>query len=333
MKNYVYLMMVLGLAACASGGEGPDSRFRVSSSSQYFAVATDAAKSNKNVTSMDSEIIVCDGGCPAHLDRYISNVSHQHRLASSTALYEGSGFKVYGLDNATFTTSDAPGTEKFTFVIEDDEASEMRGKITQVKWDSGAHILTRQTVTENVFKNSDDDFTLTYNSLAENKLRFSDFGKIETNEASANKYMFAGGYEKLQHDAPTSNMSFTGTAAGIVSSGTYSQNVKGNATLDFNDGTETLNMNFASGETPWYNVEIIKSDTVNKIIFTDTENVNANVKFNDFSDGARTKDFTSENMNVGYYGHGTNVSEATGVVKYTEADINMDAAFGVKKNN
>ena len=58
MKKYIPLISVLALAACASGGSGPDDRFRVSSSSRYFAVGTDAAKSNEQITSMDSEIIV-----------------------------------------------------------------------------------------------------------------------------------------------------------------------------------------------------------------------------------------------------------------------------------
>ena len=333
MKNYVSLVSVLALTACATSGSGPDDRFRAASSSRYFAVGTDAAKSNEKVTSMDSEIIVCDaGGCPVHVNRYISNVSHQ-RLPSSGVLYAGSGFNVYGLDNATFTTSDNPGTEKFTFVIDDDEGSKNRGKITHISLDQGAHLLNRQTSQENVFKNTSDNITLTYNSWADKKLRFSDFGKIEVNNGTTNNSMFAGGYKELQHETPASNMDFTGKAAGVVSNGTESQNVNGTATLAFNNGTETLNMNFSGGNVPWYDVKIIKSDSVNTITFTDSANVNTNIEFNDFANGTRTKDFDGDNMNVGYYGPGTNVSEATGVVGYTENDIRMDAAFGVTKDN
>ena len=334
MKNYVSLVSILALTACATSGSGPDDRFRAASSSRYFAVGEDAAKSNQKVTSMDSEIIVCDaGGCPAHVNRYISNVSHQ-RLSSGGNLYAGSGFKVYGLDNVTFTSSDNPGTEKFKFMIENNEGSKTRGRITHVSVeDQGTQLLNRQSVQENVFKNSSDNITLTYNSWADPKLRFSDFGKIEINNGTLNNYMFAGGYKELQHEKPASNMNFSGNAAGFVSNGTETQNINGSATLAFNDGTETLNMNFSGGTVPWYNVQIIKSDNVNTITFTNTPNVNTDIEFNDFVNNTRTKAFDNDNINVGYYGPGTNVSEATGVVKYTEDDIRMDAAFGVTKDN
>lgn len=332
MKKYVALVSVLALTACASSG-GPDDRFRVSSSSRYFAVGTDAVKSNEQITSMDSEIIVCDeGGCPAHVNRYISNVSHQ-RSSSGESLYSGTGFKVYGLDNVSFTTSDNPGTEKFKFIIEDSEGSATRGRITHVSMDQGAHILTRQdTQAGNTFANSSDNITLTYNSWADKKLRFSDFGEIKVNDGTEKDYMFAGGYEELKHDQPATNMDFTGNAGGIVSDGTNTQNVNGAATLAFNDGTETLNMNFSGGNVPWYDVQIVKSANVNTITFKNASNVNTNVKFEDFVDGTRTKDFDTNNMNIGYYGPGINVSEATGVVKYTEGDIRMDASFGMKKD-
>lgn len=321
--------------ACASGSGGPDDRFRVSSSSRYFAVGTDAVKSNANITSMDSEIIVCDeGGCPAHVNRYISNVSHQ-RSSSGGSLYNGSGFKVYGLDNATFTSSENPGTEKFKFVIEDNEGTTTRGRITQVNMDQGTHLLNRQNAQAgNPFANSSDNITLTYNSWADKKLRFSDFGKINVDDGTAKEYMFAGGYKELQHEKPASNMDFSGTATGVVSNGTETQNINGVATLKYKDETETLNMNFSEGTTPWYDVEIVKSAGTNTITFTDSANVNTDVKFNDFVENTRTKNFDAENnMNIGYYGPGTNVSEATGVVKYTENDIRMDASFGVKKDN
>lgn len=332
MKKYVSLLSILALTACAVGGSGPDDRFRVSSSSRYFAVGTDAAKSNEQITSMDSEIIVCeDGGCPAHVNRYISNVSHR-RLSSGGSLYTGSGFKVYGLDNVSFTTSDNPGTEKFKFIIEETEGSATRGRITHISMDQSAILNRQNTQAGNTFANSSDNITLTYNSWADKNLRFSDFGKIKVNDGTEKDYMFAGGYKELHHETPASNMNFTGNAGGIVSDGTNTQNVNGAATLAFNDGTETLNMNFSGGNVPWYDVEIVKSADVNTITFKNASNVNTNVKFDDFVDGTRTKDFDSANLNVGYYGPGTNVSEATGVVKYTEGDIRMDASFGMKKD-
>lgn len=336
MKKYVSLVSVLALAACASSGSGPDERFRVASSSRYFAVGEDAVESNKKITSMDSEIIVCEtGGCPAHLDRYISNVSHQ-RSSSGGVLYDGSGFKVYGLDNVSFTTSDNPDseTEKFKFIIEENEDSATRGRITHVSLDQSAILNRQNTQSGNTFTNSSDNTTLTYNSWADKKLRFSDFGEISVNDGTEKNYMFAGGYEELKHDKPSTNMNFTGNAGGIVSDGTNTQNVNGAATLAFNDGTETLNMNFSGGNAPWYDVEIVKSDSGNKITFTNSENVDTNVKFNDFDeDKTRTKNFNGTDMNIKYYGPGTNISEATGVAKYTEGDIRMDASFGMKKAN
>ena len=354
MKKYLSLMSILALAACASGGS-PDGRFTVTSTSRYAFVTEDAVNSNKNVTSMDSEIIICDDdACPAHINRYISNISHQHPRGASTntndttkALQSGEKYSVYGLNNASFTTDDANGDEKFVFSIDETENSKNRGRIESVKYDGYSGVLVR-TSDSKKFMNTQDGATFTYNSYdsmvkAESKLnlRFSDFGKVTFSDNdtgdNAKDYMFAGGYKELRK-TPENNatMDFRGTASGVVSKGGTPQEINGPATLKFNAGTETLNMAFSGGEKPWYDVKIVKSDNENTISFSKTNNVSVGeIAFNDtdFTNGVKTENFVPSNMNIGYYGvNKNNIKEATGVVNYTEGDINMQAAFGAKLN-
>lgn len=145
MKNYVYLMMVLGLAACASGGEGPDSRFRVSSTSPYVFATERAAESNKALTSMNSEVVVCNGTCPAHLNRVTGTPSHARVSVTNQG---GTELTVYDLSDVQFKWAEEGFDGKFTFVVNDDKQI--------IGIDVGA--TTDEINTDNV-----DNYTANYN--------------------------------------------------------------------------------------------------------------------------------------------------------------------------
>ena len=343
MKKYISLMSILALAACASGGS-PDGRFTVTSTSRIPFVTEDAITSNQDVTSMDSAVVVCDGNCPEIVGKYISDMNslRPHRDASVTAntepVYNTNNYHVYDLSNVKFTTADAPGTEKFVFSIDETENSKNRGRIESVQsaLEGNSGQWNRQS--KNTFANSDNSATFTYNSYdsmvneqSQLNLRFSDFGKVTITGANAKDYMFAGGYNKLHHDAPTSSMTFTGNAVGVVSNGANTQEIDGDTNLSFDNGNETLNMNFAG----WYDVEIVKSgNTTEKITFTDKADISDAYKLTGFDTITNTKSGDAANVktDIGYYGNGDNIKEATGVVNYTEGNINMQAAFGAKLN-
>ena len=343
MKKDISLMSILALAACASGGS-PDGRFTVTSTSRIPFVTENAITSNQDVTSMDSAVVVCDGNCPAIVGKYISDMNslRPHRDASVAAntepVYNTTNYHVYDLSNVKFTTADAPGTEKFVFYIDKTENSKNRGRIESVQSALKDNEGQWNRQSKNTFANSDNSATFTYNSYdsmvneqSQLNLRFSDFGKVTITGANGKDYMFAGGYKKLHHDVPTSSMTFTGNAVGVVSNGANTQEIDGDANLSFDNGNETLNMNF----TDWYDVEIVKSgNTTEKITFTDKADISDAYKLTGFDTITNTKSGDAANVktDIGYYGNGDNIKEATGVVNYTEGDINMQAAFGAKLN-
>lgn len=339
MKKYISLMSILALAACASGGS-PDGRFTVTSTSRIPFVTENAITSNQDVTSMDSAVVVCDGNCPAIVGKYISdmNLLRPHRDASVAAntepVYNTNNYHVYDLSNVKFTTADAPGTEKFVFVIDESENSKNRGRIESVQSALKGNAGQWNRQSKNTFSNSDNSATFTYESY-DTDLRFSDFGKVTIDKSDAKTiYMFAGGYDVLNHkELPSDEMTFNGRATGVVSNDAQDThiNIGGDAVLSLQNQKETLNMNFAG----WYDVEIVKSgNTTEKITFTDKADISDAYKLTGFDTITNTKsgDVANIETDIGYYGNGDNIKEATGVVNYTEGDINMQAAFGAKLN-
>jgi len=220
---------------------------------------------------------------------------------------------------------------------------------------------------------------ITYGKDIGSGLKYSDFGQLKYDliatypngyqETEKSFEPFAGGYKDLRKETPGASMNFSGQAHGSVSNNNTDKNIAGNATLAFNDGTETLNMDFSNttlttDDTPWYNVTIVRNKTLNtqSITFETNDTLNDtipdNLQFNDFVGNTRTptynlvdgyngEGFGNQKMpgkgdgklDIGYYGGPDgNVTEATGVTQYVESlggidnEIRMNVGFGMMKN-
>lgn len=401
MKNISILTLVIVLSACAGGSGGPDGRFQENWSSPYRSVTTRAAESNKKVTSMVSEFTLCEGNCTAHTTRVIGGPSHAHHASYNI---NGGTVTVYNLEDVTFTMAAASGsggdengnkdTLKFkldkngridavkhssntfngTEYVQADGASAtfQRKSEDEIKWDveqedngEGKHYIGTGT-----FKTYGKDLELSYSDFGQMEfdLEYTPTDNPEAEPVAEKSYEpFAGGYDKLKHETPGSNMAFTGKAVGSVSNGDYNQSLNGDATLSFDatkEKPEKLQMNFSNGETPWYDVTIEKGASSNSITFTTSDTLNANinesVKFNDFGTGTsrtvsdylvdgyngakypETPDKTTGKIDIGYYGIGNDIVEATGVTQYVEkgeavpgtnGEIRMNVGFGMTKNS
>jgi len=313
MKNYVSLVSILALTACATSGSGPDDRFRVSSSSKYMYATETAVESNKAVTSMNSEIVICSGDCHDPANR----VGGKPSRARVFTMQQGSAeLSVYDLSDVKFTIADEgfePGEESFTFVIDDSEANGTRGKIIGIDMDfeeddsfpeTKEAILTRQNET-NVFNgfvndpdsNSDPDkwkpAKYTYESLGKNKLKFSDFGTlhIERTDDVDKSWapVFIGGYDDAKKIDPTSvapqTLEFFGQIAGSV---VAVLNGQGSGTsIDLNDNTAQLKLfvsnngvnSVASSEVKaefnnWYDMVYTETGASKEIVLSNYEGTN-----------------------------------------------------------
>ncbi len=117
MNKYISVIAVLVVAGCAGGGSGPDGRFQVSSASRYVQATEAAAESNKELTGMNSEIVICDGACPSHL-RTIGTPS---RARSSSVQQGGVNLTVYDLSDVKFDFAEEGFGDTFTFVVDSDK--------------------------------------------------------------------------------------------------------------------------------------------------------------------------------------------------------------------
>ena len=206
MKKITLLTSILALAACATG-DGPDDRFRVSSTSMYFLTTKDVVDSNRNVTSLKTEVPVCNGNCAEITNKIIGTPSHPSVLnRSSTKTLGANELTIYDLSDTEFEFVD--GTEKFTFVIDNTDKSSTYGKITGIKI-GDSEIYNRKPDDSAGF--TKDDTTFTYNSFSKSKglnMLYSDFGEFKSEH-------FVGGYKDLKHENPTKNMTFSGRAVGV----------------------------------------------------------------------------------------------------------------------
>ena len=204
-------------------------------------------------------------------------------------------------------------------------------------------------------------------------LRYSDFGKLsgiqylEDNKADAEKlgYVFAGGYDikNIDKDTMSGKMTFSGKAVGHVMH--HTEDVDGVATnnyldiasdakLVFEDGVETLAMNFsdnANANNRWYDVEFVKDgDNVGVSLSNGDKIAEANAQYKfDQADYNFTKDengdwqnFTDDNgngwgntqmatMETSYYGDNGAPSEAVGRVGLLDQDWNDSSAENIER--
>lgn len=197
-------------------------------------------------------------------------------------------------------------------------------------------------------------------------LRYSDFGKIsgiqylESNKADAEKlgYIFAGGYDikNIDKDTMSGKMAFAGKAVGQVmnhtedADGVATNNyldIASDAKLVFEDGKETLTMNFSD----WYDVEYVKDGDNIKVSLSNGDKIaeaNSQYKFNQ-SEYRFTKDeygdwqnFTPDNgndwgnmqmatMETSYYGDNGAPSEAVGRVGLLDQDWDNSSAENIER--
>ena len=80
------------------------------------------------------------------------------------------------------------------------------------------------------------------------------------------------------------------------------------------------------GFSNWYSFTVTQESDQNPTIQFDTSLTNK------VPEGFQVEGNGDVSMNVGYYGPNADTPiEATGLVQYTEGDIKMDMAFGVKQ--
>ena len=202
----------------------------------------------------------------------------------------------------------------------------------------GGTTYGRDSDSGNVFT-AENGSSVTYNSGAtlgqEAKLSYSDFGtyQITTNDVAGPKIAFAGGYGDKRIEIANvaaldgKTTTFTGKAIGTVANGNKTIDLDGSATLKFNDtGAAPVTTLDATGFSNWYSFTVTQESDQNPTIQFDTSLTNK------VPEGFQVEGNGDVSMNVGYYGPNANTPiEATGLVQYTEGDIKMDMAFGVKQ--
>ena len=159
---------------------------------------------------------------------------------------------------------------------------------------------------------------------ASSGLSFADFGYITTNStmtyngltfSDTSNDLFSGGYSMKEVEKPDQDMVFNGSAVAKVTSHSGEDESSmiahtSDAHLRLNNGTETLTMNFSSGETPWYDVIITRTpsdpydQSHNTIAINNTNGVNESIAEN-FRMNETMQNHAQENvtLNNTYYGN------------------------------
>ena len=202
----------------------------------------------------------------------------------------------------------------------------------------GGTTYGRDSDSGNVFT-AENGSSVTYDSgatLAQKfQLSYSDFGtyQITTNDVAGPKIAFAGGYGDKRIEIANvaaldgKTTTFTGKAIGTVANGNKTIDLDGSATLKFDDtGAAPVTTLGATGFSNWYSFTVTQESDQNPTIQFDTSLTNK------VPEGFQVEGNGDVSMNVGYYGPNADTPiEATGLVQYTEGDIKMDMAFGVKQ--
>ncbi len=278
MKKLIILTSVLALAACGGGSGGPDERFVVRSSSPYAYVTQSAAESNKDITSIASEVRKCvDDNCAKNTHN--GNGTNLPTVTPRISSYSDNtgNWNVYNLSDVKFNMADEglePGDESFNFVVDDKEGSATRGKIIGIDMglrDSETHPQHGNTnVKADFVRNDDNSFSgyvkhngehadangwtyvekANFESLGKgltNKLTYSDFGQLDLSEAKEYwKPVFIGGYDVKKISPADVNVKktskddvFSGKVVGYVASNDGHGNVETFA-LESNNATLTF---------------------------------------------------------------------------------------------
>jgi hypothetical protein len=184
-------------------------------------------------------------------------------------------------------------------------------------------------------------------------LKYSDFGAfVGVINGESIKEGFAGGYTTKDIDVSkiSGEMNFAGRVIGTVqptSEKVDNLPLDGAATLNFNNGTETLSLAFDN----WYDVKIEKTGDQGNIHFTNGDVIRKDEHKFATGNELKTDNFLNGNyegrvvedgvshygkIDINYYGNADKAVEATGVLQYVEhlptgGGIRTNMAFGTVK--
>lgn len=374
MKKIAILTSILALAACGGGSGGGHSGVpgEIIKPSDTLSAEQRAAAiaSNSEITDMESFIVV--GGT--------NPTVNPNARASGTKLSDG-GVR-YDLSDVEFTTASMlmntgandRGTIKFgtkdgiiTTINIINEG--LDGTVTRE--DKTNKFVGNFIYKEDGQEDINGDLVVLYDSKAKEHnlgLKYSDFAVFEWGEPGEehdSRDFFAGGYDakEIKSNDIKETMTFTGIANGVVAVGNMgddevsdmeTHNISTNALLTFNNGTSTLQANFAD----WYDVTAKMDNSGN---LTDLNFSNGD-KEGFYKTDKRTFKWNGENEHtaiadsqggqegersiirdgfVKYYGDVNKPAEAVGVIKYGDSLVDtgngqeamrFDMGFGAKRD-
>jgi hypothetical protein len=253
--------------------------------------------------------------------------------------------KIVGVDLKTYDSNNGTLKENKNTTTSIDRTGDNKFEFMQPR-DDGIRTIVGEFSIETYGRNYDLKYSDFGRLLAQTTTKYNDNTPDEVDEPSYEP--FAGGYEvmKISKDKLSDEMDFTGKAVGYAqyhsgNNGKDSHELIGVATLNFKNGTETLNMDFS--ESDWYDVEIVKNGNNANIAFSNGDRItNDNFKFSGGNEHSAT-DYLSGDYNgkidndnngefgkieIDYYGNSGNPSEFGGVTQYVENELRMNVAFG-----
>lgn len=213
-----------------------------------------------------------------------------------------------------------------------------KGRIVGLDSITGGGTKSFLRTVKNNFEYTDGEVagTAVLNSLgAKYGLKYSDFGSLavmknvtvdgETKSQPVSTDYFVGGYDIKQ--VSTADMSgeyqFNGYATGAVTGAdAKTLAVNGATTLVFNDGDETLTMDFT--DSNWHNVVVSRQEgSTANVQFTGETAAGFEMTGGTFAD--------TDKLDIKYYGDNNAPSEFSGMAQYSESDRQMNVVFGGAK--
>lgn len=306
MKKCLILMSILSLYACGGGNGG-----------SYV----------NNSKPIDPGI---GGGESGNIENITEEAKESNKLTTGLLSEVEKDGKKYHLDDVSFSFF-----KNIKFSID------KFGKIDaiKVKEDKFPILLKREGDT-NVFKSDEQGIHTKLDLYGKDiGLKYSDFGflevKTEYDPEIYNKiHSMFGGYESkkvyyINKDKLTSNLTFKGTAVGIVSQETDSEKLnirddKATFVFDKTTGNETLTAKFSN----WYDIKLDANSR--KINFTNGDKVSDD-KFK-FKEGGVVKNSHEVKAvsDFNYYGDNDNPEEVVGIIKYRGDNPSLEMSFGGK---
>ncbi len=217
------------------------------------------------------------------------------------------------------------------------------GQIMEVRLADGGYVRTGNK--SNTFRSKNattgDETTVTIKTSG--NLKYSDYGRFskavksaETAKTTTEYKFFTGGYDLKHIDrskvalvAGEESLDFKGTAMGLLKKDTDTKIINGDATLNFMNGTETVELKFTNKD--WYDVKIVDTGSSQAISFKPGNTIDTRFLV---SEPNTTLDY--DGMRIDYYGDRGNPTEFVGTATYEDANgVSMESAFGgtLIKNN